>query len=174
MAQRPINPAWLIRQADELGYRNKGPGQPRNADLRRAVSVAYYALYHDVVLRVCTHQMPKCPDVERWSWSRLFTHKGTRRVCDVVSSSGPAPQHVAESVRHMRANQSLVDVAIAFVSLQQARFEADYDHAAEFTKPTTLSFVDQARDAMRKLSVIAGSADYGRFMALMAMHATPR
>jgi hypothetical protein len=43
--QRPIKPEWLLRQADDLAGRVAGVGQPRNADLRRATSAAYYALY---------------------------------------------------------------------------------------------------------------------------------
>jgi len=74
----------------------------------------------------------------------------------------------------MRKNSALVDVAIAFATLQQARFEADYDHSAEFTKPTTLSLVDEAKDAMRKLGSLTGTADYARFMALIAMQTPPR
>lgn len=39
--KREIKPLWLIRLARELGGVEASRGQPRNTDLRRAVSTAY-------------------------------------------------------------------------------------------------------------------------------------
>lgn len=60
--QRSITPEWLIRQAKQLGGATAGVGQPRNADLRRAVSDPYYALFHFIVLACVESLMPACPE----------------------------------------------------------------------------------------------------------------
>ena len=45
----------LIEQAEHLVYLD--PGKPKQANLRRAVSAAYYALFHYLVLEACRTQM---------------------------------------------------------------------------------------------------------------------
>ena len=167
--RRPINPQWLLRQADDLGYRGQGRGQPRNANLRRAVSAAYYALYHELVNRACIHQLPRCSEEDRWRLARLFTHASVRQVCDWIIGPGPPPPKVRVALMRLRGNAAVFDIALAFQTLQEARHEADYDHMADFTKPATLTLIDQSRDAIRKLGRISRTADYSRFMAHLAM-----
>jgi hypothetical protein len=71
----------------------------------------------------------------------------------------------------LRRNARIRDVALAFQTLQQSRHEADYDHMADFTRPTTLSLIDQSRDASRKLQSLLSRAPraYEQFMAHLAM-----
>ena len=171
--QRSIRPIWLLRQADELGGRGKGAGQPRNADLRRAVSAAYYALYHELVLRAAAHLLPGCPDEDRWRISRLFTHRSVRQVCDWVVGPGDPPPRLKLAMLAIRNSSALLDVALAFQTLQQSRYEADYDHLADFTRPATLNLIDQVRDAIAKLKRMEESESYERLMAQIAMHSKP-
>jgi len=175
--QRAIRPQWLLRQADELAGRFAGVGQPRNADLRRAASAAYYALYHELVNRVCEHLQPDATDAKRWTLSRLFAHRNVLAVCEwilgatgIPGAKGP-PARVRAAFQRMRTSTRLVDVALAFQTLQQARHEADYDHLADFTRPATLSLIDQSRDAIRKLRLVASVSPpmYQRFMTHLAM-----
>jgi predicted lipid-binding transport protein (Tim44 family) len=63
----------------------------------------------------------------------------------------------------------LRDVAIAFQQLQQARYDADYNHMADFTRPETLSLVQTAEDAMRKLNAARTTGDYERLVAFLAL-----
>jgi hypothetical protein len=167
--QRPIRPEWLIRQADELAGRWATAGQPRNADLRRAVSSAYYALYHHLVLGAAKHLLPLCSEEDCWHLCRLFQHTAVREVFDWIARPGPPPARVAYSVKRLRANVPLRDVAIAFQQLQQARYDADYNHIADFTRPETLSLIDTAEDAISKLIAARRTDDYERLVAFLAL-----
>jgi hypothetical protein len=51
MTARPIHPGELLDLADRLAGRGSGPGRPRMIELRRAVSSAYYALFHELAWR---------------------------------------------------------------------------------------------------------------------------
>jgi hypothetical protein len=88
--QRAIRPSWLLRQARELA--GDGRGQPRNADLRRAASASYYALYHHIVLEAVAHVMPGCSEEHRLSATRNFEHSGAKVVCGGVENPNSAPQ----------------------------------------------------------------------------------
>ncbi len=169
--RRPIKPEWLLRQADELAGRTAGVGQPRNADLRRGTSAAYYALYHEMVNRACAHLLPRSGNTQRWRLARLFTHRSLLQVCEWVLGPKAPPLKVRITMLALRSSSRLQDVALAFQTLQQARHEADYDHMADFTRPVTLSLIDQSRDAIRKLELLSSRSPriYDQFMAHLAM-----
>lgn len=167
--QRAIKPDWLLRQASDLV--GSGPGQPRNANLRRAVSAAYYALYHHMVLTVVGHVMDGCAEEDQLAACRNFEHGGVKTVCGWVAVPSQCPQ--PETARRVAENSDLLDVALTLPQLRQARMEADYDHLANFTKATALTRISQARTAMRSLDNTAGSPAYVAFLALLAMKANP-
>lgn len=174
--ERPIRPEWLLRQADELGYRRPEKGQPRNANLRRAVSAAYYALFHSLALAMAEHLLPEGSREERYALTRSVTHDAIRVVCQWVTQRGSLPSHASQVVDRAAANQDLVDVASAYVELREARHEADYDHLAAFNKPRTLNLVDLARDAVEKLA-LARDGDpeaFQSFVTLLALRTTVR
>ncbi len=54
MAVRFIQSAELLVLADKLAGREAGKGKPRTIELRRAVSSAYYAVFH--MLRGCANR----------------------------------------------------------------------------------------------------------------------
>ena len=137
--QRPIRPDWLLRQANELGGRGGGQGQPRNADLRRAVSAAYYALFHEIVGRVADHLLPQHAAEDRWEVGRRVSHACIRNVCAWVTGPNGPPPSVKRSIGLIQQNQNLVDVCDGYQALYTARERADYDNAAAFSRPTTLS-----------------------------------
>ena len=49
-----LNPDHLLEQADRL-MASTGRGAPRQADLRRAISNAYYGVFHAVVTEAADH-----------------------------------------------------------------------------------------------------------------------
>lgn len=155
--QRPIKPEWLLRQADELGYRGAIAGQPRNANLRRAVSSAYYALFHHIVLALANHSLPHCSTDDQYRFARHVQHRAVRRVCDQVVGPKQPPPKVRMAILAVRADTTLNDVSLAFQTLQEARHRADYDHLASHNKAETLTLIDQARDAITKINASTGT-----------------
>lgn len=174
--QRVIRPAWLLRQADELGYRQAGPGQPRNSNLRRAVSAAYYALFHAMGWAIANQLLPAGSLTEQAGLTRSVDHGALRNVCGWIAKGETPPQHVADLVYAVRADTVMVDVAEAFLELREKRHAADYDHLADFSKEAVLNLVDSARGAVTALerAQAAESATLARFLVLASLKTSIR
>lgn len=167
--QRPIKPEWLLRQADELAGRTKGAGQPRNADLRRAVSAAYYALFHAVVMDATLTLLAQSGDDDRWRLARHFEHGAVKQVCQWVTNPAQASRGTGKAMSDIASDPAFVDIAPAFLTLLESRHDADYDHLAEFSRPQVLGLVNLARDAIRKLRTAGGSPAHELFVVHLAL-----
>lgn len=135
-------PELLIAQAEFL-VRHNGPDE---ANVRRAVSSAYYAIFHllvsDAVLNWKQAEHRSRP-------ARAFDHKrmkdastATLTKIGSVQSLDRSGQDPAQAVRFR-----LSTVAQAFVDLQQARHKADYDTEEPFHPLAAAIDVAQARQA---------------------------
>ena len=100
------------------------PRRPKQATLRRAVSTAYYALFHflgDASARLLISG-DALRDV-RYAAQRAYDHGTMKQACRAFSGSLPA------SVAPLMTGPVSADlrvVADAFILLQDARHEADY------------------------------------------------
>ena len=119
----------LLNLARELVNRN--PGAPKEVDLRRGVSTAYYALFQLLVSESTAHFV-SVPDL-RPRVARAFDHKVMRLVCQDYANL--KPNHAGQLVTSTGeiVPPQVRDIAREFVALQQARYQADYDTAAIIT-----------------------------------------
>src|SRR5215207_1010131 len=90
--QREIEPRWLLRQAGELARTPRGAGQPRNADLRRAVSAAYYAVFHAITRYAVRHLLPSASRTDQLRLARSFDHGSIAEICRWPTRAS-APRH---------------------------------------------------------------------------------
>lgn len=132
--RRSIKPEWLLRLARELAGEGAGRGQPRNTNLRRAVSSAYYAVFHAIALAVAQKALPSASESERQGYVRYVAHAAIKQACGWIAGDSP-PRHLESVVLRLPTNRRLSLVAAAFVALQEQRELADYDHTADFTRP---------------------------------------
>lgn len=150
------------------------PGQPRNTDLRRAVSAAYYALFHHLTMEAAEALLPTATQEEKWRLARHFEHAGIRRVCDwVVGPKSPGPRY-RDLCLPLRDNATLRDVAIAFQTLQVARMDADYNHEFSLTRPATWNLIDTAVDAIGKVDSLVGAKSNALQLFLLLLAIAPR
>lgn len=129
---------------------------PTETDLRRAISTAYYALFHALsrlVVDLAFSQLdPSEPD-----WVKAYrglVHKETKRRCNVINLRA---QTFPEPVPRIGAD---------FCKLHEARERADYVPDAEFTSESATMLVEAARDALRRLAEL-DSATRHRFAAYL-------
>ena len=125
----------LLEQAEHLV--NRDGADPKQASLRRAVSTAYYALFHLLIDEA----------VGNWSvarhrgrLARTFDHGSMRRVCDdhvksFYSAGKPASQLL------------LKEVAETFSELQLKRHTADYDNSYIWTKADAQDWIARTQIA---------------------------
>lgn len=114
----------LLDQAFDLIHRN--PAAPKQADLRRGVSTAYYALFH-LLIRETTVNWNR--ESSRDALGRMFDHRPMKKASKRVVDSATSP-FVGEDPRFV---QKLRTVAKAFVQLQDKRHLADYDNSKFWT-----------------------------------------
>jgi hypothetical protein len=103
-----------------------GPPPPAivEADLRRGVSTAYYALFH-LLIHEAMVRIVADPTL-RSRVGRSFDHGKMKQVCQEYSGATASAGVLTVRPGVLIAPQ-LQDIGTAFVNLQQARHEADYD-----------------------------------------------
>src|SRR5262249_46797018 len=133
----------LLEQARHLA--NREPRRPRQASLRRAVSDAYYAIFH--LLTTETAKNWKRP-AERHTLARMFEHDRMERVCIKKSDqlneyfkTNPRASHEREVRKHLRV------LTETFVDMQQHREIADYDNSTKWTRTDTLDKIKSVEAA---------------------------
>jgi hypothetical protein len=137
-----MTPADLIGHAQRLA--KPGRGRPYQADLKRAVSAAYYALFH-AVARTAADTLIGATAAHRSSptWARAYRsleHRYAKNQCKAVASYIPA---------------ALNDVADAFVQLQELREEADYNPLSALTRRDVEAHIRLAEAAISSLDAAA-------------------
>jgi uncharacterized protein (UPF0332 family) len=130
----------LLDQARLLA--EHGVGRPRQADLRRAISAAYYALFHRLIESSTTSIISG--RAAQTSLARAFEHGPMKKVCTQFASPN-FPNHLAAVVPPPTLD--LRTVAEAFVELQEERHEADYNTGVAYTRAETRSLVQRAETA---------------------------
>lgn len=165
-----INPDGVLDHAGRLA--GAGPGRPPDADLRRGVSAAYYAVFHDVTDRAARHLIGSSPDTERNKIRRSWSHGEIASVATIVVDRARviAVNPSTPLSKDLREWGPLVDIAARdtelvmalrlFGELQESRHRADYDHDAKFEKLTLLTACQDARRA-RALLAAASAAMTG-------------
>ena len=134
-----MTPSNLIATAFSLADTGRR-GRPRQTDLRRAVSTAYYALFHCLAA--------SCADL-------LVGGSGADR-------SKPAWEQTYRALEHGIARQRcragtirefppvIQEFARVFLDLQGKRHQADYASAGDFPKRIVLQNISDAADAIAR------------------------
>jgi uncharacterized protein (UPF0332 family) len=134
----------LLAQAKHLASRERG--RPRQASLRRAASAAYYALFH-LLIREASRRLVRDTRMQGIV-SRVFIHTEMSKASRSFSG-GTLPQKYVGVIGGQPLPLALRNVANAFVELQQARHEADYNVAKSFSRAEVRSLIDQAEQAFQ-------------------------
>jgi hypothetical protein len=129
--------------------------RPRQVNLRRAVSAAYYALSHLLVAEATRLYVR-----DDWELAaklgRTFNHGEMSE-----ASRGFANSQVPSALQPVGIpgfpSVDLKLVAEAFVSLQQHRHAADYDLARTFTREQVNGFIEQVESAFAAWNRIKSS-----------------
>jgi uncharacterized protein (UPF0332 family) len=124
----------------------KLPQEPKQVDLRRAVSAAYYGLFHLLTTEAAQNWKHQS---HRHRFARMFDH-GRMKTCSSRVSSRPLPVDPSQ----MSVATDLKLVADSFVKLQQARHTADYDNSKVWSRTQVYEVIVLAEDAIRAWAII--------------------
>jgi len=180
-AQHPIDPVQLLVAAEVLA-----PAQPREGSVafterRRAVSTAYYAVFHAISGRVAATVFPSAEEIFRQRVCRWIAHTDIRTVARwVMGLQGPdpgkgVPSHIRELLADIEGPVDADTVAIAegFLKLHEQREQADYNHEEDFDHAGTQRYIARARQVV-ELARASNSAQAQQFFGLIAMQAQVR
>ena len=128
----------LLQQALQLAH--KEPRNPKQASLRRAVSTAYYALFHLLISEAVAN------------WSRVSLRAALARAFDhgVMKAASNRIQDTRQFTfigEDPKVVAALRAVAKTFAQLQEKRHTADYDNTTFWTRTEALTQVKSAEQA---------------------------
>ena len=120
------------------GAVGSGIGRPRQVELRRAVSTAYYALFHALALCCANMVVGSTPgnrNEEAWRQTyRALEHGRARSQC--------------ENRAILRFPPEICKFGEKFVEMQQYRHFADYAPEARFERDEVLQLIDQTEQSL--------------------------
>ena len=135
-----MNPSDLIALARVLvNGVITGGGAPTQTELRRAVSCAYYAMFHTLAMSNASTLIGSSPaEQQRWTWQQTYRaadHRPTRNKLSRASLG----------VRFPVAIRIFGEV---FAVAQGHRHSADYDPHSEFSATDVNYLIDRVEDAI--------------------------
>ncbi|MDP2711430.1 MAG: hypothetical protein Q8O56_09440 [Solirubrobacteraceae bacterium] len=163
---------------------------PSPTNHRRAVSAAYYALFHTIIADAVLRILPAtvATDDDRLRAARWIQHTDVKQAarwvveCAAVAHPTGTPSNdtgvkhgvwelfsrrVDGATRVTDVPDHLRRVAHTFVDLQDARHNADYDHLASFPKATAQRHINAAENALALLAAHTDDVHIHRFLALV-------
>lgn len=103
-------------------------GSPVEVHMRRAVSAAYYALFHLLATSVAKQISPDLPVGLRGRTQRALDHGQMATAARHFLTQGKSPSNLPKDIGFAGfVSPGLANVAKSFVDLQEARYIADYD-----------------------------------------------
>lgn len=139
-----MNPDDLLAIAESLASGRVGSqrGRPRQAELKRAVSAAYYALFH-ALANDCANLLVggRASTRTRQAWKqtyRALDHGRVRRQCTDRRSKRVL----------VRFPQEIQDFADQFVRMQGLRHLADYDPFQNFLRAEVSALIEDTATAI--------------------------
>jgi uncharacterized protein (UPF0332 family) len=161
-------PDDLLEQARHLAKRERT--KPRQTSLRRAVSTAYYAIFHLLTSEVSLNW--KQAD-QRFQFARLLDHGRMKSASRTVANeqeayfkTKPVPGHALDCARNLHW------VVSTFSRLQEERHEADYDGSTTWERSEVIELIELVENAFQNWRAIRNervAQDY-----LMSMLGRPR
>lgn len=131
----------LLDQAYHLAHKDP---DPLEASLRRAISSAYYALFHLLIEDAIGNW--NRPRYQQGRLARAFDHGRMKAVSkEIVDRKSVATDPLLDQLK---------EVAGAFIRLQQERHSADYDIMRAWTRAEVADELERATKAFQTWAVI--------------------
>ncbi len=119
-------------------------GGPAEEALRRAISTAYYAMFHALATSNanCVVGIPQ-NQLSEHAWDRIY--RGLEH--GLAKAQLQQDQHIFSPETRQFAK--------AFAQLQEVRHRADYDHAQTFDVDLANTWIDRAEEAIRGFTQVS-------------------
>lgn len=155
-----LNPSHLLEQADKL-VAPPPNGPPRQVDIRRAISSAYYAVFHLVAAAAADRYVgaSRRAKAEYGLVYRSIDHRRLKELCVELSKQTP-PKQYQQFIPATGMSPFFSRFAAAVVELQEQRHTADYDPMVRLKTANAQAAVKTARSAVQRFPKMSkGSRD---------------
>jgi hypothetical protein len=144
-----FNADHLFEQADKLIAPQTG--RPRQADIRRAISSAYYGVFHATITRAVDQFVGATSrDKNHYGLAyRSVSHLRLREICNEVRKSTQS-QKYQPYVPSTGFGSNIVAFAEAVIELQERRHSADYDIMLRMSRSDAVAAIAAARAALSR------------------------
>ena len=149
-----LKPEELLDQADDLAA-GLLPGQIRQIDLRRAISSAYYAVFHLCLTELADMVVKSIPGTAENQAARYglvyrkIAHRDLRQVCSEIQLAKPS-RAFQNSMPALGFSPDIRFFGRNFVDLQASRHTADYNPMSQFTALDAQAAAGSARAAFKR------------------------
>jgi hypothetical protein len=143
--------------------------KPKQANLRRAISSAYYAVFHLLVDEACRVQIGTQHNQApfRQVLGRAFAHGGIKDACKSFGG-GTLKKSVGKGLPvGFTVPAEIRKLATTFVDLQEKRHLADYDLAERFKRSDVLVLTAEVRKQSEHFKNLAISNEKRCFLACL-------
>jgi len=143
------NPEHFFEQAEQL-VSSSASRRPRQVDLRRAISNAYYAVFHATVRAVADHIVGRSARAAPHYALvyRSVDHRALRELCKEIQKSTLAAKYRQYAPDGF--GPEIGAFAHAVVELQIRREAADYDPLADFKRSDAHIAISLGRGALQR------------------------
>jgi len=161
LAEELLEHAWFLANLD--------PRTTSQANIRRAISAAYYAVFHLLAAEVAAQVSPRVPTGLRERTQRALDHKQMLKVAKAFSQAGAkrAKDLPDDIALPDPVSQELASISISFRELQEARHAADYDVLKQLDPADAPTLVRQAEKIFQDWKTERGSNNMPVFLAAM-------
>ncbi len=144
-----LNPDHLFEQAEKLITIQAG--SPRQVDIRRAISAAYYATFHATITAAVDQFIGITNrDTSRYGLVyRSVSHAWLRDLCKEVQKSNPSNKFKPYAPGS-GFGSDITAFAAAVAELQEKRHAADYDIMIRMNKSDAILAISTAKAALRR------------------------
>lgn len=162
-----INPRHLLEQAERLLETAKPSGLIRQADRRRSISTAYYAVFHFTLAALADEFVGKAErKTARYALAyRSVDHGSLAKLCKLVSNPNSRDK-LAPYAPDAGFGANIERFASLMAQLKEKRTTADYDPSRWLTIKEARQAIAEARSAIEGFNK-ASAARRRAFLALL-------
>ena len=176
-----IDPDGLLEHAEKLADAERG--RPTDVDLRRGISAAYYAVFHDLTGHAAIHLVGSCAQEIQNEIRRSWSHGEITQLAEYIVDRAEVLSHSPDAALAGQLEKlgplldvaakdaALVDSLQLFNHMQELRHAADYDHGRIFSRLHLVEACESARLARRRLDEASNAGREALFTLLTVRRA---
>lgn len=147
-----LDPVHLFEQAETLVAAPQA-GPPRQVNVRRAISTAYYGVFHFIMSAAADEYVGKTKrGTPAYTLAyRSIDHRALKELCEEVKKPTLKPRY-QRFAPATGFGANLQAFASAFVELQEKRHAADYDPSIRVKTSDAQVAITTARSAVRRFT----------------------